>query len=226
MARSALQNVEDAIVEGLGKLWILVLIAGLFPVSTGIASSAQRPKDSQRTFTAPDGTFQVTYPDILTRCELQSQKSRGGYYWTQPECSAYIPPCGEDPVPNQPIVCIAYPHNRYTNSATFQAATFSVDETNAAERDCLTPSDTKSGEIRIRGVKFKVFESADAAMNRSRNTRGYVTFHNGKCYGMGITIVTTNAQVFDPPAKELTKKQWVEVNGQLERVRDSFRFLK
>jgi hypothetical protein len=219
-----LKRIEDPVREVAAKSVTRGLIVALLLISVGPASWGQRPKHSLKTFTAPDGTFQFTYSSILTQCKLQPQRSGDGYYWAQPECSAYIPLC--EGVPDQPIACIAYPHNRYTNSDTFDGATFSVEETGENERDCLNPPDTNAKEIVIRGVKFRAFESADVAMNRARDARGYATFHHGKCYNLGITVVTTNAQVFDPPAKELTKKQWDEVNRRLEQARDSFRFLK
>jgi len=107
-----------------------------------------------------------------------------------------------------------------------KAPHFSVDETNENERDCLNLSDLETKEAVIRGAKFRAFESSDLASSQYRNARGYVAFHRGKCYRMAITVVTVNAQVFDPPIKELTKRQWAEVNHRLEQARDSFRFLK
>jgi hypothetical protein len=219
-----LKEIEAPVREVVGKSLTRSLIVALLLISSGPASWAQRPKHSLKTFTAPDGTFQFAYSDILTLCRLQPQRSGDGYYWAQPECSAYIPLC--EAVPDRPIACIAYPHNQYTESDTFDGATFSVEETDENERDCLNLSDTNAKEIVIRGVKFRAFESADVAMNRARDARGYVTFHHAKCYSMAITVVTTNAQVFDPPAKELTRKQWAEVNRRLEQARDSFQFLK
>lgn len=63
-------------------------------------------------------------------------------------------------------------------------------------------------------------------MSQARHSKGYLTLHNGKCYAMAITVVTADPQSFDPPAKELSKRDWAEVNGRLEQARDSFRFLK
>ena len=230
MARSFLHNQgnnEDSQFRSVGIRLIRGLSVALILISTGTASWAQRPEVSLKTFTAPDGTFQFTYPDVLTQCKAQPEPSGDGYAWAQPECFAYIPLCNVGPGPDQSMACIAYPHNQYTNSPTFEGASLSVGETNENERDCLSSSGARATkEIMIRGVKFRVFESGDAALGHASRATSYATFHNGKCYGLGITIVTISAQAFDPPAKELTKRQWAEVNRRLEQVRDSFRFLK
>lgn len=41
-----------------------------------------------------------------------------------------------------------------------------------------------------------------------------------------LKTFTANAQVFDPPARELSKEDWDEVYGKLNQTRDSFRFRK
>ena len=95
-----------------------------------------------------------------------------------------------------------------------------------SEKECLADGDYPLKPISIGGVKFKGSESADAAMNRTRNSKGYNTYHNGKCYGLTITTVTTSGAVFDPPVKELSKHEWEEVDRPLKHARDSFVFLK
>jgi hypothetical protein len=42
-----------------------------------------------------------------------------------------------------------------------------------SKKECLADGDHPLKPIRIRGVKFKGGESADAAMNRTRNSKGY-----------------------------------------------------
>jgi hypothetical protein len=180
----------------------------------------------RKTFTSPDRSFRFTYPDMLIRCELKAQQTGDGYYWVQPECSSYHPACGDRPTPKEPLVCIAYPRNRYSDTPALEAAVFSVSETTENEKDCLADLAPAGKTREIRGVRFYVGESADAGMNQARHSMEYVTFHNGKCYAMAITDATANAQTFDPPAREMTEQDWAEVHGRLEEARDSFQFLK
>src|SRR5215467_10291166 len=138
----------------------VLMFAGAVWAQSAMSESS---KPTLKTFISPDGTFRITYPDLLIHCERDPE---------QPGCVAYIPPCD-----GEPLLCLAYP---------------------------LKP-------ISIGGVKFKGGESADAAMNRTRNSRGYNAYHNGKCYGLTITTVTTSGADFDPPVKELSEHEWEEV---------------
>jgi hypothetical protein len=54
----------------------------------------------------------------------------------------------------------------------------------------------------------------------------YNTFHNGKCYLLDLEWAMANPGNFDPPAKEITKEGWADIDQQLEEPRRSFRFLK
>ena len=214
--------------------WVVRFLVGCGLLVLSAASWAQstpekRPVPSQaalKAFTSPNGAFQFSYPAMLIFCELLQQKNSDGYYWAQPECSGYIPACGNPGDLDQPVVCLAYPRNKHSDSPTFDAATFSVWDTTQSEKDCLADSDRPLPPIIIRGVRFKGGESADAAMNRSRDTKGYSAFHNGRCYGLVVTVVTTNAGIFDSPVTEPTQQDWAEIKGRLEQARDSFEFLK
>ena len=193
------------------------------PLALAISAFAQNipPTPGLITFTSPDGSFRFSYPDILIRCELQ--QSGDAYSWAQPECSSYHPVCNAAPSPDGPVVCLAYPRNEHTRSDTFEAAVFSVGEGNESEKECS--GEQKIKDIVIRGVKFKGFASGDGGMSESRSSRAYVAFHNGKCYGLAITVAMADPQAFDPPAKELPKSDWTAINRALEQARDSFQFL-
>src|SRR5262249_23195351 len=132
-------------------------------------------------FTSSDGSFRITYPQMLIRCELQPNAD--AYMWAQSACSSYIPVCGDKPIPGQPIICIAYPHNEHTNTPTFEAATLSIDETDDSEKACLS-GERKIADATIGGIRFRGFSTMDGAMNQNRYVRSYTTFHNGKCYGL------------------------------------------
>jgi hypothetical protein len=196
---------------------------------------AQHPTDSLKTFTAPDGAFSLRYSSQLIQCQQKQQGTGDGYFWIPSEnCAAYHPVCdGETGEDYTAIACFAYPRNKFTNTDAFEAATFSVEIIDhvANEKDCLAgppdgsfqPSDRA---VTIHGVRFTVFEFGDAGMNQSVGGKMYRTFHQGKCYQLGVNVATASAQTFDPPARELTKEDWHEVQGRLEQVRDSFQFLK
>ena len=185
---------------------------------------AQRNAHSLQTYTAPDGAFTFRYWSELVNCAHDPGEN----------CAAYHPVCdgavGED---QTSIVCLAYRRNKYTDTQAFEAATFSIEVLNYGTRseDCLaTPSEEKYLEPRgmktIHGVVFAVYEFGEGGMNQGVGGRIYRAFHRGKCYQLGINVATADAQVFDPPARDLTAADWREVNGRLERARDSFRFLK
>jgi len=210
------------------------LFGALFLGVCATTSWAQRPREQEKKFTAPDGTFAFRYPNLLIQCELKKQGSGDGYFWTPPEnCAAYHPVCdgdtGED---STAIACFAYPRNRYTDSAAFEAATFSVETVDRVltKKGCLSgPADqifVPRSPVTIHGVSFAVFDFGEGGMSQSVGGSIYRTFHQGKCYQMGINVATASAQAFDPPAREITKRDWHKINGRLEQARDSFRFLK
>jgi hypothetical protein len=204
-------------------LTCLLAVAG---IACAQNTATRKSSPNLKTFTSPDGTFQFAYPDLLIRCELRPQNGGEEYFWVQPECNSYHPACGDQPTPDEPVICIAYPRNQHTQSPAFEAAVVSVSETNVDEKQCIGELVGKSKTRQIGGVRFYFVEETDGGMNQARNSKGYVTFHNGKCYGIGITVATANAGTFDPPAKELTKLDWAEVYARLEQTRDSFRFLR
>jgi len=191
------------------------------------AQDSGGPSDTKapasKTYTSPDGTFQFTYPALLIRCELQPENNGDSYGWVQPECNSYHPVCGDNPTPREPLVCIAYPSNQHTHDDNFEAAVFSASETEMSEKDCLSDEVRKGKTVKIGRVKFYFVEETDGGMNQARHSKGYVSFHNGKCYAIGTTVAT--ASVVNEP-RNPAKRDWAEIYGKLEQARDSFRFLK
>ncbi len=85
----------------------------------------------------------------------------------------------------------------------------------------------KRGTTRIHGVSFSIFEIGQGGMNQGVEVELYRTFHNGKCYQLGVNFATANdPQDFDPPIRTLTEKDENEINGRLKEALKSFRFLK
>ena len=204
----------------------------LLLMTCATTSWAQSRQDSLKTFTSPDGAFAFRYSRQLIHCQHKEQGPGDGYWIPAENCVAYHPVCdgvvGQD---NTAIACFAYPRNRFTDTSAFEAATFSVEIVNrlVTEKDCLSgPADQmflRRPPVEIHGVSFVVFKFGEAGMNQSVGGELYRTFHREKCYQMGINVAMANAQTFDPPARDLTKADRREVNRQLERARDSFRFL-
>jgi hypothetical protein len=203
---------------------LATVVLALLPFATS-AQTVKSPNEKMETYTSPDGTFSFLYSEILVRCELRPQQE--GYYWVQPECNSYHPACGDSPKPDEPLVCIAYPRNQYTDSPTFEAGVFSASEVSETQEQCTGELARRGRKaIQIGGVRLYFDEEADGGMSQMRNSKEYVTYHGGKCYAIAITVATANAGAFDPPPKELSKQDWAEINGRLEQVRDSFRLLK
>jgi len=206
----------------------------LFLLGAPLKSWAQRPTESLKTFTEPNGAFTFRYSSHLILCEQKRQGVTESHYWVPAEsCAAYLPVCDDETgQEHTAIACVAYPRDKFTNTGAFEAATFSVEVLNrvATEAGCLAgPADEifrRENTTAIHGVSFAVFKFGDAGMNQSVGGQVYRTFHGGKCYQLGINVATANAQTFDPPERELTREDWNEVNYRLEQARDSFRFLK
>lgn len=203
-------------------------------------SSAQTQSEQLKTFTAPDGAFTFRYWDQLVHCEQKKQGSGEGYYWTPDRvCAAYHPVCDDvvdSMIPNPghqtSIACFGYPRNEVTDTPAFEAATFSVEviDHGVTRDECLgVPGERivkPTGIILINGVSFIGFEFVEGGMNQMVRGRAYRTFRNGTCYQLGVNLATAFGEVFEPPARELSKKDLDEINGKLEQPLKSFRFLK
>lgn len=211
-----------------------LLLSFVFFVASSSRSWGQHPADSVKTFPAPDGSFSFRYSIQLIQCQQKKQDVGDGYLWVPTEnCAAYFPVCdGEVAQESTAISCFAYPRNKFTNSDAFEAATFSVETMDriTTEKDCLSgPPDqifVGQSRVKIQGAAFAAFEFGEAGMSQGVDRHIYRAFHSRKCYQLGINEATASAQTFDPPARELTKDDWRQVEGRLEQARDSFQFLK
>ena len=196
--------------------------------TSGQPSGTNEP--SRKTYSSPDQSFQFTYPSLLIQCG----KTQNGGAWEPKECVAYFPTCDEGIGLDEKntLVCFAYPRNKHTNTSTFEAATFSVAEVNAAvdETRCISPPldrvDSRKGTVTIQGVRYAHYETGEGGMSQSVGAQVYRTFHGAKCYQLTITTATASAAAFDPPERDLSKRDWAAVNRALGKARDSFQFLK
>jgi hypothetical protein len=199
----------DALATGTRRLIFSLLI-----VSVASAMWAQVSSDSRKKFVAPDGSFSLSYSNHLIRCQQKKQGDGEGHNWTPAEnCAAYFPVCDAGVVEDYaPIACFAYPRDKYTNTSSFEAATFSVEIIDhiATEKDGVSaPPDEvfqrRDAEVILHAIKFAVFEFGEAGKSQAVSDV-YRAFHGRRCYQLGLNVATANAQTFDPPAKEFAKQ--------------------
>lgn len=181
-----------------------------------------------RTFTSPDGIFQFKYSDVLVGCT--SRENGPG--------ASVAAPCG--PICDGPgsegttLACFSYPHEKFKDKPAFVAATFYVSEILSAETEevCLKGSPNwyvikaDPETTTINHATFKTFEIGTNWTSHGQAGPAYRTFHNGKCYELGIQNVFSRAEYDPGTVKEFTKKDSLEVKRRLRQALNSFVFLK
>jgi len=78
----------------------------------------------------------------------------------------------------------------------------------------------------INHVTFRTFEIGDNWTSSGQVGPAYRTFHNKKCYELGIQNEFSRAEYDPGTVKELTKKDSAEVERRLKQPLNSFVFLK
>jgi hypothetical protein len=208
------------------KTFIALCLCGL-----SIPLRAQTPL---RTFTSPDGIFQFKYPDVLVDC-MSARKQEKGIGSSVPEsCASQGSICGGMGSEESTVACFAYPKERFKDSPHFVAATFYVSEILSAkgEEVCLKGSPdwlvikSEAEATTINHIAFKAFEIGDSWTGGGQSGPAYRTFHNGKCYELGIQNVFSRAEYDPGTVKEFTKKDSSEVEARLRQAFNSFVFLK
>jgi hypothetical protein len=191
-----------------------------------------------KVFTSPDGAFRFKYGDILEDCTPQpttTPASRSGP--AQPpslpdSCIVQGESCDGPGSGGTTKACFAYSNRKYKGSqfvaASFYVSEIDSDKTKAA---CLRGSRDwfviKQGIITsINHIVFKKFEIGDNWTSGGQDGPAYRTFHNGRCYELGIQTFTSRAVYDDGPAKALPKKEWSEIERSLNEPLNSFVFLK
>src|SRR5580658_5027212 len=141
-----------------------------------------------RTFTSPDGIFQFKYSDVLVGCTSRGNGSG----------ASVAAPCG--PICDGPgsegttLACFSYPNEKFKDKPAFVGAAFYVSEILSAESEevCLKGSPNwyvikaDAETTTMNHTTFKTFEIGDNWTSHGQAGPAYRTFHNGKCYELGI----------------------------------------
>ena len=218
------------------KTFITVVV-----VSLAVAGVAQL---SLKTFTSSDGLFRLQYSETLVNCAPQqtpaSAIESGPSEEVQPVTSISDSCVNQGAICDGPgsggaaKACFAYPKEEFKDKPHFVAASFFVSEIKSAKTEnvCLKGSpdwyliNPKAGTTTINHVAFKTFEIGDNWTGHGQSGPAYRTFHNGKCYELGIQTVISRAEYDPGTVKEFTKKDASEVEGRLRQALNSFVFLK
>jgi hypothetical protein len=213
------------------KTLIVFAVLGL-----AITGSAQQ---SLKTFTSPNGLFRFQYSDVLVNCMPEQApgnpiKPTISEATVPDSCMSQGASCGGPGSEGRALACFAYPKERFEDKPHFVAATFFVSEILSAKtgKECLKGSpnwfviNSKPGTTTINRVTFETFEIGDNWTSGGQSGPAYRTFHNGKCYELGIQTVTSRAEYDPGTVKEFTEQDQSEVTGRLRQALDSFVFLK
>lgn len=200
----------------------------LLTATVGAPQQSLPAQPTMKTFKSAGGLFEFSHPADFRVCTAGKIR----------ECiDSYIPVCEEDA-----ILCAVYPSKKFEGTS-FGAAAFQVREVFTGLEKmtpdvCVTPSTPEGSQwpefqisardpaVKIGGVLFVHGTTSQAAMSHSSSVDLYRAFHQDKCYELSISQTETNAQVFDPPARTLTRAQRKDVNEKLSQMLHSFRFLK
>jgi hypothetical protein len=219
------------------KTLIAFLVSGL-----AIAGSAQQ---SLKTFTSADGLFRFQYSDMLVNCmpqqipasRIKSGISEGKQSPVSPladSCMNQGAICDGPGSEGSAMACFAYPKEQFKDKPHFVAATFFVSEIQSAKTEevCLKGSlnwfviSSKAERSTINHVTFETFEIGDNWAGGGQSGPAYRTFHNGKCYELGIQTVISRAEYDPGTVKDFTQKDRSEVESRLRQALNSFVFLK
>jgi hypothetical protein len=213
----------------------------LFACTLAIAGFAQQ---SLKTFTSPDGLFRLQYSDRLVDCmprqpasPAERETSNGNIPEVSPipdSCSSQGAVCDGPGSGGTAMACFANAKEAFADKPHFVSATFSVSEIQSAktEKACLKGSpnwfviNSKAGTTTINHVAFKVFEIGDNWAGGGQYGPAYRTFHNGKCYELGVQTTISRAEYEPGTVKEFTKKDRSTVEERLKQALNSFVFLK
>lgn len=202
-----------------------VVVVGLLFCGQAMRLSAE---DDLQTFTSSDGHFEFRHWRPLIQCPLAPNGSTGNK--AAPSCTSQGDLCGSEPTT---YVCYAYPKDRFKDKLSFSGAAFFVAEVaDAKSSDSCTAGSpdwqvSTTDSRTINGITFKRFVVSDAWTAHEKTGEIYRTFHEGKCYEIGIGQVLTNPTVFDPGAtREFTKQDQAEVDRRLHQMLETFRLVQ
>lgn len=193
-------------------------------VSDPQSKVAQKSVDVR--FVSPDGAFAFSYPSSLIKCEKDPKQEN---LWIPARsCGGYVPVCADAFLDQDAtVVCIAYPAETL-NGTNFQAAAFSVSQLHVTTADeCLQvtePHPATSRKEKVNGETFEVFDVGGVALGNVSDADAYRTFHQNRCYELGVRVAFSNIANFDPgTVKEFDGKA---VDRALKSMLNTFKFLK
>jgi hypothetical protein len=219
-----------------------IALALLWPALT--VSAQTEPK----IFASADGVFQFKVSPVLVDCTKLAP--------TEPEssgvpqvfvghpapmsvpksCESQSDICSDGGNEGRLLACFAYPKDRFRDKPTFTAAAFFVAyiEQVTTEKACLQGSRNwdpaemeKARVIKINGVAFKVFEITNNNWaGGSQWGPVYRTFHDNKCYELGLQTAMEHGGYDGKTIGKFTKQDTEEVQGRLKQALNSFMFLK
>lgn len=140
------------------------------------------------------------------------------------------PVCDDAPSAASTIACFAYPRARFKDKPTFNSASFFVSEVNGTEEDCLDGSSDWNADTvhsrKVNGIVFRLFHATDGWTGHSRDAYFYRVFHNAKCYELSQQFQSASPGAYDPGIKLPTRQEWKDIEGRLNQIIRSFRFLR
>ena len=206
------------------------LLIGLeFVFSLPVVSDPQRivpQKSASIRLVSADRAFSFEYPNSLIKCEKDPKQEN---LWIPTRsCGGYVPLCADASLDQDATVaCIAYPAETL-NGTNFQAAAFSVSQLHVTTADeCLQvtePHPATSRKEKVNGETFDVFDVGGVALGNVSDADAYRSFHQGRCYELGVRVAFSNIANFDPgTVKEFNVNP---VDRALRSVLNTFKFLK
>lgn len=223
-------------------MFVLRPLAPLLFLWCAIAGYAQT---TLRVFTSPDGVFRFKYSPLLVDCTklTPSQPTSSGvpavFVGHPPplsipdSCSSQAGVCSDLGGQATTLACFAYPKDKFKDKPTFTAAMFLVGQVEQAttEKDCLQGSQNwneiaTATTSKINGVTFKVFDIGDNWAGGGQGGPVYRSFHDKKCYELGIQTAMVRGGYDPGTIQEFTKKDSEEVQRQLKQALSSFTFVR
>lgn len=204
-----------------------IAIMVLLLVGLPLCAQTEPPSSAagSRSYTSPDGQFQLSYPDWFTRCSYQNDS------WGS--CASYMPMCGPvwQTTADTPI-CVAYPPDNIPSGTYFLGAAFSVSEISGvgSKSDCesFAPNAAYAGTTQrikeINGEKFTWISMNGAAMGHQTNARAYRAFHDDRCFELDVVVNSLTGTGYD--AGTLKEFDTAPVRKALSETLESFKFAK
>ena len=221
------------------KVLIALCVCGL-----SVALPAQT---APQAFISPDGVFQFTYSGMLIDCtkKVPSNPTSSGVpkvfvgnppaFSIPDSCQSMGDVCSDLGGQVSTLACFAYPKDKFRDKPVFAAAAFFIGKIEEAttESACLQGSQNWNTDeieaakfIRINNVAFKVFEIGDNWAGGGQGGPVYRTFHDKKCYELGIQTSVERAAYDPETSKEFTKQDSDEIQRRLKEALNSFKFVK